>query len=130
MSFLSRTFFLLLIGCGGQSDSAPAAASNKGPVQTAKNNQPPRPKCQLEINEASEMELLKMDGVGKEKAKDIINYRRARRSEATKKGEEKWNFNSWVDVMKIDGIGEGICEKNKSKICFNGRPSLGCKTGF
>ena len=126
-----KCFFILvfsvLIGCGNPPQSDAPTQTN-APGQTAQNNQPPTQKCQLEINEASEMEMLKMDGVGQTKAKAIINYRRAKRSEATKNGEQKWNFNSWVDVMAIEGIGETICEKNKSKVCFNGRPSFGCKT--
>ena len=126
MKYLFTLTLSIMIGCGSQSQEKSEA--NQGTsTQVAQNNQPPAQKCQLEINEASQMEMRKMDGVGEAKAKAIIDYRRAKRSEATKNGEQKWNFNSWVDVMAIEGIGETICEKNKSKICFNGRPSFGCK---
>ena len=127
MKLCISVLLLLFTGCGGESSKS--GTSQVVPVQqSAQNNQPPTQKCQLDINEASEKEMLKMDGVGEVKAKAIINYRAAKRREATKKGNSKWNFNSWADVMAIDGIGESICEKNKSKICFNGRPSFGCKT--
>lgn len=127
MKYLIGLTFILMVGCGSQpqAESSPAKSPS---AQTAQNNQPPTQKCQLDINEATQMEMLKMDGVGETKAKAIINYRRSKRSEATKNGDPKWNFNSWVDVMAIEGIGQTICEKNKSKICFNGRPSFGCKT--
>ena len=130
MSILIHTILILMIGCGGQDESTQSAVDQNTSAASVKKNQPPLPKCQFEINDASDKDMLKMDGIGPEMAVEIINYRRAKRSEAAKNGQAKWNFKSWVDVMKIDGIDETICEKNKSKICFNGRPSLGCKTGI
>lgn len=59
----------------------------------------------VNINLASEEELMKISGVGKKKAEDIIKYR-----------QEKGEFKTKEDIMKIKGIGKGTFEKIKDSI--------------
>lgn len=59
----------------------------------------------ININTASAEELKTLSGIGESKANDIISYR-----------EEHGPFKSPEDIMKIQGIKEGIYNKIKDKI--------------
>ena len=59
----------------------------------------------ININTASEAELMTLPGIGQSRAKDIINYR-------LKKGL----FESIDDIMKVSGIKEAAFEKIKDLI--------------
>ena len=50
-----------------------------------------------DINEASEKEMLKMDGVGEVKAKAIINYRAAKR----RGSHEKWRILNGISTVGL-----------------------------
>ena len=59
----------------------------------------------ININTASEAELMTLPGIGQSRAKDIINYR-------VKNGL----FESIDDIMKVSGIKEAAFEKSKDLI--------------
>lgn len=59
----------------------------------------------ININTASVQELMTLTGIGEAKASDIISYR-----------EEHGPFSETSDIMKIQGIKEGIYNKIKDKI--------------
>lgn len=59
----------------------------------------------VNINTASEDELMTLSGIGEGKAKSIISYR-----------EEQGKFQSIEDVMNVDGIKEGVFSQIKDRI--------------
>ena len=59
----------------------------------------------ININTATEEELMKFDGIGEKTAKKIIKYR-----------EENDGFKRAEEIMEIDGIGEVFFENNKKSI--------------
>ena len=59
----------------------------------------------ININTATEAELVTLDGIGESRARDIIKYR-----------TEKGNFKVIEDIMKISGIGEKLYDKIKNMI--------------
>lgn len=59
----------------------------------------------VNINTASQSELMALKGIGEAKAKAIIEYR-----------ETKGAFMSPEDIMKVNGIGEGYYSKIKDSI--------------
>ena len=68
----------------------------------------------VNINSANEKELmLSLKGIGKKKAKAIIDYRK-------KHGQ----FKTVEDLTKVKGIGEKLIEKNKQRIRFEGKNVL------
>ena len=68
----------------------------------------------VNINSANEKELmLSLKGIGKKKAKAIIDYRK-------KHGQ----FKTVEDLAKVKGIGEKLIEKNKQRIRFEGKNVL------
>ncbi len=62
-------------------------------------------KGKVNINKASAEELAVLDGIGEERAKKIIQYRK-------KHGK----FKNPEDIMNVDGIGEIIYNNNKRNI--------------
>ena len=58
----------------------------------------------VDINNASLKELTTLKGIGKKKAKSIINYRK------------KHCFKSIDELTKVKGIGKKTVEKNSSEI--------------
>ena len=62
----------------------------------------------VNINTASEKELIKLPSIGKNKASAIIAYR-----------QQNGQFISAEDLMKIEGIGEKTYQKLKDKIQLN-----------
>ena len=68
----------------------------------------------VNINSANEKELmLSLKGIGKKKAKAIIDYRK-------KHGQ----FKTVEDLAKVKGIGKKLIEKNKQRIRFEGKNVL------
>lgn len=59
----------------------------------------------ININSATEEELMTISGIGEAKAKAIINYR-----------EENGNFNNIEDIMNVSGIGQSLYDKIKENI--------------
>ena len=59
----------------------------------------------VNINKASAAELLALNGIGKARAKDIVEYR-----------EKNGSFRSIEDIKNVSGIGPGIYEKIKEAI--------------
>lgn len=60
----------------------------------------------VNINKASKEELMTLTGIGESKADSIISYR-----------ENNEGFSSIEDLMKIEGIKEGVFNKIKDRIC-------------
>lgn len=60
----------------------------------------------ININNADAAQLKTIPGIGDAKAESIIRYR-----------EEKGNFQSIEDIMKIEGIKDGVFQKIKDYIC-------------
>ncbi|MGB0836214.1 MAG: ComEA family DNA-binding protein [Psychrobium sp.] len=68
----------------------------------------------VNINSASAEEImLSLKGVGKKKAKAIVDYRK-------KNGK----FNTIDDLMKVKGIGKKLIAKNKKRVRFSGKNVL------
>lgn len=60
----------------------------------------------VSINQASAEELAqKLNGIGKQKAKAIVEYR-----------EKYGAFNSIENILEVQGIGPAFLEKNKNKL--------------
>lgn len=62
----------------------------------------------VNINTASEEELTTLTGIGDTRAKSIVEYR-----------ESNGGFQTIEDLMKVDGIKEGVFEKIKDSITVN-----------
>ena len=60
----------------------------------------------VDINTASKQELCTLPGVGESRAESIISYR-----------EKNGGFERIEDIMKVEGIKEGMFSKMKDKIC-------------
>lgn len=68
----------------------------------------------VNINSASAEEImLSLKGVGKKKAKAIVDYRK-------KNGK----FTTIDDLMKVKGIGKKLIAKNKKRVRFSGKNVL------
>lgn len=63
----------------------------------------------VDINTAAKEELLTLPGVGESRAQSIISYR-----------EKNGGFSRIEDIMKVEGIKEGMFAKMKDKICVRG----------
>lgn len=63
----------------------------------------------VDINTASKEELLTLPGVGESRAQSIISYR-----------EKNGGFSRIEDIMRVEGIKEGMFAKMKDKICVRG----------
>ena len=59
----------------------------------------------INLNTATEEELMTLTGIGQSKAKSIIQYR-----------EEKGRFQSIEEIMEIEGIKSGVFNKIKEQI--------------
>ena len=62
----------------------------------------------VNINRASREELMTLPGIGESKADAIIRYR-----------EETGTFNSIEEIMKIEGIKEGVFRKIEDRITIS-----------
>ena len=76
---------------------------NIGTMIREKGRQPMTGK--VNINQASEEELMTLPGIGASKAADIVRYR-----------EEQGRFEQIEDIMNISGIKEAVFGKIKDKI--------------
>lgn len=63
----------------------------------------------VDINTATKQELITLPGVGESRAESIISYR-----------EKNGGFSRIEDIMKVEGIKEGMFAKMKDKICVRG----------
>ncbi len=63
----------------------------------------------VDLNTAAKEELMTLPGVGASRAQGIIAYR-----------EKNGGFSRIEDIMKVEGIKEGMFEKMKDKICVRG----------
>ncbi len=63
----------------------------------------------MDINTATKQELCTLPGVGESRAESIISYR-----------ERNGGFERIEDIMKVEGIKEGMFSKMKDKICVRG----------
>ncbi len=61
----------------------------------------------VNINTASESELVSLDGIGPSKAENIIEYR-----------ETHGGFSSIEEIMNVKGIGSKIFKNIKDNICI------------
>jgi competence ComEA-like helix-hairpin-helix protein len=61
--------------------------------------------AQIDINNATQKELMELTGIGKAKAKKIITYR-----------EENQCFESIDELLQIDGISKKLLQKNRSDL--------------
>lgn len=61
----------------------------------------------VNINTASESELVSLDGIGPSKAENIIEYR-----------ETHGGFSSIEEIMNVKGIGKKIFKNIKDNICI------------
>ena len=79
---------------GGSSTGIPAGGKQAGDSSSGVN-----------INTATQQELMTLPGIGESRAADIIAYR-----------EEKGSFKATEEIRNVSGIGEGIYNKLKDKI--------------
>ena len=63
----------------------------------------------VDINTATKQELITLPGVGESRAESIISYR-----------EKNGGFSRIEDIMKVEGIEDGMFAKMKDKICVRG----------
>jgi len=70
-----------------------------------KSEKTPTPKFPININTATEEELMTLPDIGDVRAKDIIDYR-----------NKNGGFKKREEIMNVKGIGEGIYEKIKDLI--------------
>lgn len=63
----------------------------------------------VDINTATKQELITLPGVGESRAESIISYR-----------ENNGGFSRIEDIMKVEGIKDGMFAKMKDKICVRG----------
>ena len=63
----------------------------------------------VDINTATKQELITLPGVGESRAESIISYR-----------EKNGGFSKIEDIMKVEGIKDGMFAKMKDKICVRG----------
>ena len=103
--------FLLLLVCLGLL-AVPASAGSG--------------KCVVDVNTATAKKLTSLKGIGPALAGRIIAYRKAKRTEATKKGKKTWNFRNWKSLMAVKGVSKSICSSNISKVCFSGKLQKAC----
>ena len=90
-------------------------------------------KC-LDINKATVKELQTLKGVGPKIAKQIIEYRKLKRVEATKKVKalkqdkkvKSWNFLNWAEVLKVKSVTHKVCMDNIGVLCFSGKLQKNC----
>ncbi|MFD0715048.1 ComEA family DNA-binding protein [Paenibacillus sp. GCM10027626] len=85
--------------------AAPAAASSKVQPQQKPQLQPPDTDKAIDINRATEAELMTLSGIGKAKAQAIIADR-----------EQNGFFRSVEDLQRVKGIGAKMLEKLKPSI--------------
>ena len=92
-----------VVWCAGAAGSALASADNPHAKGEAKEASPAEHK--VNINEASQAELMKLEGVGAGAAKKIIAWR-----------EAHGPFKRLNDLEKVPGVGHEVLAKNHGRI--------------
>ena len=87
------------VGVAAGSDAKPAKGDAHGGAGHATGE------VKVNINDASKTELMKLDGIGAGVAQKIIAYR-----------EAHGPFKRAHDLVKVDGIGKDVFEKNSGRI--------------
>lgn len=82
----------------------PEKASEEKSEENARESQT-KDDGKINLNTATEEELMTLTGIGQSKAKSIIQYR-----------EEKGRFQSIEEIMEIEGIKSGVFNKIKEQI--------------
>jgi competence protein ComEA len=93
----------VVVWCAGAAGSALASADNphaKGEAKEASSAE-----GKVNINEAGQVELMKLEGVGAGAAKKIIAWR-----------EAHGPFKHLHDLEKVPGVGRDVLEKNHGRI--------------
>lgn len=88
--------------------------SNNKKVKKAKNKGDS--KIRVNINTASEAELMMLKGIGKNKAKAIVNYR-----------QKNGQFKTADDLLNVKGIGKKLVSKNSARISLSGKSTIPAK---
>lgn len=88
---------------------APDAGSKAGSLTGAGGEAGESADGLVDINTAGAQELQTLPGVGESRAQSIISYR-----------EKNGGFSRIEDIMKVEGIKEGMFAKMKDKICVRG----------
>jgi len=91
-----------VVWCAGAAGAVPAA-DDKHPKDEAK--QASQAAHKVNINEASQAELMKLEGVGAGTAKKIMAWR-----------EAHGPFKRLHDLEKVPGVGREVLEKNHGRI--------------
>lgn len=73
-------------------------------------------KTRVNINTASEAELMMLKGIGKNKAKAIVNYR-----------QKNGQFKTADDLLNVKGIGKKLVSKNSARISLSGKSTIPAK---
>lgn len=86
---------------GMDGDSGSSSGADQGGSKTGDTTR-------IDLNQAELSQLMTLPGIGEAKAQSIIDYR-----------EQNGKFKSIEDVMKVDGIKDGLFQKIKDKITVN-----------
>jgi competence protein ComEA len=92
-----------VVWCAGMASTA--LASTDGPHARSEAAQASPAEHKVNINEASQAELMKLEGVGAGAAKKIIAWR-----------EAHGPFKHLHDLEKVPGVGRDVLEKNHGRI--------------
>ena len=82
--------------------------ANTGGIYTDTNSKEKDNTKLVNINTATKEELCSLPGIGDSRAESIVAYR-----------EKNNGFSSIEDIMKVEGIKDGMFSKMKDKICVN-----------
>ncbi len=106
-----RTLLSLLLAIAFLAVSTPAFAA--------------APKC-VDVEKATAKDLMALKGIQDKLAKAIIDFRKKKRTEATKAGKKAWNFKNWATLLTVPGIGPKLCADNVTLVCFTGKVQKTC----
>lgn len=90
--------------CTSEKSTKNTNSSSKN-SESSSNNSDKKSSDKVNINTATEDELMSISGIGEAKAKAIISYR-----------EENGNFEKIEDIMNVSGIGQSLYDKIKENI--------------
>lgn len=80
----------------------------------------------IDVETASAKQLTGLKGVGDKTAKAIVDFRKQKRTEATKAKKKTWNFDNWATLYQVPGVAEQICRDNRDQVCFSGKIQKTC----
>ena len=98
VSMMALCLFLTLNAVAADTKAAAPAGSETGKLQAAATQA-------VNINQADVKTLTSLEGIGKDRAQRIVEYR-----------EKNGPFQKPEDLMKVKGIGKKVFEKNKDAI--------------